>query len=259
MKKVIYILLGLVIVVMIIIASFDSLGKKYAQEYARNLLKTPVTISQFDSDFFNKSLNIDFVEVQNPPDFNNKNALSLEHFVLRIGDISDDLFVIENLSLSGLEFTLEQKGAKVNLSQLLDNLDTLEPTNTDTSDNSSTSTDMRIKIKKFKVSEITLKVVLGQVKTTLNVADISAHNFGGNTGVRADEMGEEIAREILQNLKKALEKQGIEIGKKKIKQTLMRKLGDKLGIDNPAKKNDFDNLKKGVEDKLKDTFKKFGF
>jgi hypothetical protein len=48
MKKILYKILGLLAILALIIAFFiDSIGKYYAQDYAQNLLKTPVEISQF--------------------------------------------------------------------------------------------------------------------------------------------------------------------------------------------------------------------
>jgi hypothetical protein len=51
---------------------------------------------------------------------------------------------------------------------------------------------------------------------TLKIPNISAHNFGGNSGTPVNEMGKQVAQEILYNLKQALEEQGIEAGKKEI-------------------------------------------
>ena len=250
MKKIIYTLLGLIVVVTIaIITLFDPIGKKISQQYATELLKTPVKISQFNSDFLAKSINIDFIEVKNPPNFKNKNALSLNHFSLKVGDIDDDLIVIDDLIFDGLEFILEQNDVNVNLSKFIDNLNQVQSESSDVSSrNSSRVNEKRIKIKHFGVSNISLKVDSKWLKTTLKVPNISISNFGGNSGVRISEIGKEVATEILRNLKKALEKKGIEAGKKEIEASLRRKIEQQLGIEG-------DELK----DKAKDLFKNFGF
>ncbi|MBE8190364.1 MAG: hypothetical protein HAW58_05860, partial [Candidatus Thioglobus sp.] len=57
MKKIIYGLLSLIVISAIILTvSLDSFGKKYAQEFAQKLLKTPVKISQFNTHILDKSL-----------------------------------------------------------------------------------------------------------------------------------------------------------------------------------------------------------
>ena len=247
MKKIIRALLGLIIiaiiVIIVIIIALDPIGKKISQKYATNLLKTPVKISQFSSSFFDKSLNIDFIEVQNPPSFNNKNALSLEHFFLKLGDEStSDFIVIDELYLGGLEFVLEQNDSGVNLTKLINNLKQ-KPHAATSSDHHSHN--KRIKIKQFTVDNISLKIDTNWLKTTLKVPAISAHNFGGKSGIALTQIGKKITQEILQKLKKSLEKQGIDTNEQKIKQTLTRK----LGIQN------INTLK----NKAKSLFKGFGF
>jgi hypothetical protein len=48
-----------------------------------------------------KSLNVDFIKVQNPPNFKNKNAFSLDHFLLKVGTIRSNLIVIDAIELAG--------------------------------------------------------------------------------------------------------------------------------------------------------------
>jgi hypothetical protein len=84
------------------------------------------------------------------------------------------------------------------------------------------------------------------------VPNISIHNFGGESGTPVNKIGKEVVKEILNNLRKALERQGIKINKKKIEASLRQKIEQKLGI-----KSDLDNLKKQldtnkIEDKTKE-------
>jgi hypothetical protein len=48
------------------------------------------------SNNLDKSLNVDFIKVQNPPNFKNKNAFSLDHFLLKIGVIDSNLIKSNN-------------------------------------------------------------------------------------------------------------------------------------------------------------------
>jgi hypothetical protein len=245
MKKILYKILGLLAILALIIAFFiDSIGKYYAQDYAQNLFKTPVEISQLNTHLFDKSLNIDFIEVQNPSNFKHKNALSLDHFLLKIGTISHNLIVIDEIKLDELHFALEQNANQVNLTQLLHNLEKQDnPTNIKaTNPKTQKSQVKRIKIKYFEVSNISLKIDTKWLKTTLKVPNISIHNFGGESGTPVNKIGKEVVKEILNNLRKALERQGIKINKKKIEASLRQKIEQKLGI-----KGDLDNLKKQLD------------
>lgn len=258
MKKMIYRILGLVVILLFIAAFFiDSIGKDYAQKYAQNLFKTPVKISQFETHFLDKSLNVNFIEVKNPPNFNNKNALSLDYFSLKIGDINSHLIVIDEIALDGLEFTLEQNGYKVNLTQLLDSLEKPSGHNNNTANTKVEQIqEQRIKIKHFAVNNISLKVDSRWLKKTIKVPNISVRNFGGNSGVELSQIGRQVAKEILHNLRKTLEKQGIKAGKKEIEASLRRKIEQKLGIegglDGIKKQFDTDEIKNKAKDLLKD-------
>jgi len=255
----IYRVLGLVVILLLVATFFiDSIGKDYAQKYVQNLLKAPVKISQFETHFLDKSLNVNFIEVQNPPNFKHKNALSLDYFLLKIGVIDSHLIVIDEVKLDGLEFTLEQNSIKVNLTQLLDSLE--KPSGHNTANTKVQQIqEQRIKIKHFSVNDISLKVDTRWLKKTFKVPDISVQNFGGNSGIELSQIGKQVAKEILQNLRKTLEKQGIEAGKKEIEASLRRKIEQKLGIE-----GSLDDLKKQldtdkIKNKAKDLFKDLGF
>ncbi|CAC9436720.1 hypothetical protein BSPLISOX_1090 [uncultured Gammaproteobacteria bacterium] len=251
MKKILYIFLTLLAMLALVITFFaNPIGKYYAQSYAQKLLKTPVEISQLNLRLLDKSLNVDFIKVQNPPNFKNKNAFSLDHFLLKVGAIKSNLIVIDAIELDGLQFTLEQNINKVNLTQLLSNVEKQDENNISASAKTQDNNQQRIKIKTLEVRNISLKVNTKWIKTTLKIPNISAHNFGGNSGTPVNEIGKQVAQEILYNLKQALEEQGIEAGKKEIKASLRRKIEQKLGIEGSLD---------ALENKTKDLFKGFRF
>ena len=255
MKKIGYFLIGLMIaLVLIVTLIFDPMGKKYAQQYAQNLLKTPVTISQFSTSFLDKRLNIDFIEVQNPPNFNNKNAFSLDHFALKISDeTTSDLIVIDELSFDGMRFVLEQNKAKLNLVILIDNLDKTSDSTT-SSEEVQSADNKKIKINQFNVINTTLKIDTKLLKETIKVPNINLQKFGGDSGIAFSQVGQELMKVTLKNLKDALEKEGIELGEKEIKETLMRK----FGVDNIKDSLNFGDTE-ALQNKIKDSFEQLGF
>ncbi|SGZ77132.1 Phage-related tail protein [Bathymodiolus thermophilus thioautotrophic gill symbiont] len=261
--KILYKILALLAILALAIAFFiNPIGKHYTQKYAQTLFKSPVEISQFSLHLFEKSLNIDFIKVQNPFNFKHKDALSLDHFLLKIGPINSHLIVIDEIKLDGLQFALEQNANQVNLTQLLTNLD--KPDNNTltsakpTTQKSQKSQTKRIQIKHLEVRNISLKINTKWLKTTLKVPNISARNFGGSSGIPVDKIGKEVAKEILHNLKNALEKKGIIAGKKEIEANLRRQIEQKLGIkgslDDIEKQFDTDDIK----NKAKKLFKELG-
>ncbi len=266
MNKIGYFLIGLIVIlVLIMMFVFDPIGKKYVQEYAQNILRTPITISQFSSSFWDKRLNIDFIEVHNPPNFNNKDAFYLDHFVLKIGnDTTLDLIVIDELSFDGMHFILEQNKTNVNLVTLIDNLG---KSSNDTTLSSSEEThgviDKRIKINQFNVINTTLKIDTKWLKETIKVPNINLQKFGGSSGITLNKVGQELMEIVLNNLEDALEKKGIELGEKEIKETLIRKLWidniqENFKLDKFKESLDFSETKK-LQNQAKDLFQKLGF
>lgn len=266
MKKIGYFLIGLIVILALIVTvAFDPMGKKYAQQYAQNLLKIPVTISQFSTSFLDKRLNIDFIKVKNPPNFNNKYAFSLDHFVLKISDESiSDLIVIDELSFDGISFVLEQNKTNVNLVTLIDNLDkTSSGTTFSLSEEIQNIGNKRIKINQFYVTNITLKIDTKWLKETIKVPNINLQKFGGGSGIALSQVGQELMTVVLKDIKDALEKKGIELGKKEIKETLMHK----LRVDSIKEKFNLDKIKDSLnfsgteelQNKAKDLFKQLGF
>lgn len=258
MKKIIYILLTLIVIAVITAMVFiNPIAKKQAQAYAQALLKTPVSISQFDASLLDKTLRIDFIEVQNPPNFKNKNAFSVDHFVFKIGDVDSNLVTVDTLKFDGIAFVLEQSGTRINLTELANNVKVVEKRSAESGDKSD---NQRVKIKRFMVENMRLIIDTDWLKTTLKVPSISSTNFGGGSGVRVDEMGKRVVSEILQNLEKALKKKGIEVGKQEIEATLKRKITQKLGIDADALEGVKDAINTdALKNKSKDLLKGFGF
>lgn len=258
MKKIFYKLLGLIIVLALVFIIFiDSIGKYYVQKYTQKLLKTPVKISLFSSHIFDKSLNIDFIDVQNFPNFNYPNLFSLAHFSLKIGEVNKNLIVIDEISLNKMTFFLDKKEGKVNLLQLFSNLENKDKKNTLTSVKTHKNQEKRIKIKHFKVNNISLKIDIEGLKIMLKVPDILISNFGGDSGVEISKIGKKIVKNILQHLEKSLEKEGVKFYQKEIKSNLSKKVKQLLGIDKGLDLDTKKHIDK-IKNKAKFLFKDLG-
>jgi hypothetical protein len=67
--------------------------------------------------------------------------------LLKVGTIGSNLIVIDAIELDGLQFTLEQNINKVNLTQLLSNVEKQDENNISTSAKTQDNNQQRIKIK----------------------------------------------------------------------------------------------------------------
>jgi hypothetical protein len=92
---------------------------------------------------------------------------------------------------------LRRKLASISfLTQLLSNVEKQDENNISASAKTQDNNQQRIKIKTLEVRNISLKVNTKWLKTTLKIPNISAHNFGGNSGVPVNEIGKQVAKEI---------------------------------------------------------------
>ncbi len=124
MKKILYYVLALVITIVIIIVSFfDQFAKTAMEFYGQRALNTSISVAEFRSNWSQKQINVDFIEVKNPPNFSNENAFILNHLSATLSDQAHgNLVVLEQLEFDGLLFTLEQNNRQVNLVEILKQL-----------------------------------------------------------------------------------------------------------------------------------------
>ena len=80
MKKILTYLFALILIFMGVTALFfDGITKAAIEVFAKQTLKTPVSITEFSSDLSAGKINMDFIEVKNPKIFKNENAFVLNH------------------------------------------------------------------------------------------------------------------------------------------------------------------------------------
>lgn len=239
LKRSFYVLFSITTIVII---AFDPIAEKLTKNYIQDLVKTPVKISQFDSDWLDKSININFIEVQNPKKFKNKNAISVDSFYLKIGsETNSDLIVIDDLAFDGINFIVEQKALSINLATFVKNL---EKSKTKPSKNDEIS----IKINNLRIIGTKLTIDTKLLKKQIKVPDIRLKNVGGNKGIKSSKIGPHLLGLIFKSLKKSLKKQGLKADKQKLKK--------KLGLDNFDKLNRLKGKLKAEGEKLKTEGKK---
>ncbi len=237
MKKILYFLLVLIIaVVIVIITLFDSFAKRGVESYVQDVLKTSVHVGEFRSDWAKGQLKLDFVEVKNPTVFNNENAFVLNHLNILLSDqTEDDLIVLEHVEFDGLLFTLEQSENRVNLVELLQKLNnqtgskhsSIKP-NYSSSASNQNNEQYRVIIKNLNFINAQLHVDTQWFKETLEVPDVFVRNLGAEQGIPIDQVGAELMKIALVRIQSEVEKQGLKLGEREIKEGLKRKLKSKL-------------------------------
>lgn len=244
MKKILYYLLALLLTVVVISVSFFDQFAKIAMEfYGQRAFNSPISIAEFRSDWSQKRINIDFIEVKNPPNFVNENAFVLNHLSASLSNQTQgNLIVLEQLEFDGLLFTLEQNARKVNLVELLKQLDRQSSNNTKQRfEDQKHKNTHRVKIKQLSFIDTQLFIDTQWFKKTITVPDVIIYNFGNDNGIPINQIGSEIMKVVLTRIQAEVERNGLKLSEDKIKESVRRQLRVKIddlteGLDNKAKK-----------------------
>jgi len=254
MKKILTYLFVLVLIVIgATVLFFDGITKSAIEAYAQQALKTPVHIAEFRSDLSAGKINIDFVEVKNPPNFKNENAFVLNHLSLIIDtESTDDLIVIEHLEFDGLLFTLEQSDNQVNLVTLLKNLESKSNASGQSTVEGKPvkieeQSEARVIIKDLSFINTQLKIDTQWFKDVVDVPDVSIRHFGTPKGIPMSRVGAELMKIALRRIQDEVENKGLRLGEKEIKEGIRRQLEGEL-----------EGLKGKLDGKARDWFRKLG-
>lgn len=245
MKKIFYyfiILLALVATTTVVF--FDDFAKNAVESYAQRSLNTPVKVTELRSDWSEKKININFVEVKNPSNFINENAFVLNHLSATLAnETQDKLIVLDQLEFDGLLFTLEQDQGKVNLVELLKKLDRQATQTKDkvSVQKSTGKLPYRLKIKTLSLINTQLFVDTQWFKETVKVPDITIVNFGNDQGIVLAQVGPELMKLALRHIQTEVEKNGLKLSEQEIKESARRQIRGKLDelgadLDNKARK-----------------------
>ncbi|HIB28420.1 MAG TPA: hypothetical protein EYO47_03990 [Candidatus Thioglobus sp.] len=245
MKKIFYyFIILLALMATTIVVFFDDFAKNAVESYAQRSLNTPVKVTELRSDWSAKKINIDFIEVKNPSNFNNENAFVLNHLSATLAnETQDKLIVLDQLEFDGLLFTLEQDQGKVNLVELLKKLDqqSIQTKDKVGVQKLTGKQPYRLKIKTLSLINTQLFVDTQWFKETVKVPDIIIVNFGNDQGILLAQVGPELMKLALRRIQIEVEKKGLRLSEQEIKESARRQIRGKLDelgadLDNKARK-----------------------
>ena len=254
MKKILYTLFAIILAsVIALIVWFDTLAKNALESYAQKSVGSSVTVGEFRSDWEQSQVNIDFIEVANPANFSNKNAFVLNHLSASFAEqTQDDLVTLERLEFDGLLFTLEQNKSQVNLVELLKQLNqhaknTQPNASAQQTKKQGHASSYRVTIKQLNFINTQLFIDTQWFKGTVDVPDLMIRNFGGQNGIPLAQVGAEIMKVVLARIQTEVEKKGLRLNEREIKESINRQLQKKLNT-----------LTDDLDDKAKNWLKKLG-
>ncbi|MFH2037142.1 MAG: hypothetical protein ABIJ45_12120 [Candidatus Zixiibacteriota bacterium] len=240
-KKVVFVLIGLIIVCLIvgyftrnqIVKSAVETGGEYALGVENNLASANL-------DFGGASLALNEYRIDNPDGFEKEYFMEIKRGILDIesGSVFKDEVVVDSMILEGLKINFEQIDVRGNYKQILNHIQNLDFG----SNSSDDGTDLRMKIKSAVFRDIEVSASLTAMGKQLydksfKIENISLSNIGGSTGASVGEITAILIRRLI--------KEALSQGKDILPD------GFDLNLKN-AVDDTIENLESDAKDKLKD-------
>jgi hypothetical protein len=173
---------GTLIVLLVIVGVFGgSLVKKAVQVAGTSALKVPVAVSGADLSVLGGTVALRGLQIDNPPGYQHEKLLKLDSARISVnaGSLLSDTIHIRQITLDGIDLTLEQKGLGSNLQDILHNLPKSEEPQTKESAGKKLQIDL-LEIRNIKV-EAKLLPVPGQADTVpIKLSTIRMTDLGKN-------------------------------------------------------------------------------
>ncbi len=239
-----------------LLSNLNSIVQGVVEDVGSETLQTPVTLGRVDIKLMDGAGELGDFSIKNYPGFSAPTLAQFDTVRLDIdpGSVRNDVVVIDELTISGVAITAEQKGTTTNLQTLLSKLPKSE-TQEEAPVQESAAPEILLAVKKLNFIDNSVNFVTENYGSrSLNLPKIERSNLGSaDAGLTPEQLAREIARPLVEAAKKRVENEltalakeelearyGEEIDKKKAE--LESQLEDQLGEDPEKKLKDLKKL-----------------
>ena len=219
-----------------VLSNIDGFIKDSIETLGTEVTGTRVSLKSVDIDLGSGIGTLSGLVIDNPPGYDSPYAFSLDTVTVGIqpSSLTKPVIVISEVSISGANIIAEQKGAKVNLSELLDNVNAFaeeaeadEPEPEPAPDE--TPSDIRLMMQKFVFADTQAKVMT-EVKgeAILTVPDVTRTNIGDSVaGLTPEQLGAEVTQAVVEQVEEAVQDYLEDLAKA----AMQEKIKEKTGVD----------------------------
>ena len=218
------------------------------EQQGSRYLGTTVSVVNVDLALTEGRMVISDVEIKNPQGFSNENAFSIDALTLDLGEVINEPYVIQTISINAPEILYEvDKDAQSNLIVLKNNLEANLPKNENESTSpSQDAANPLVIVENVTISNVRLRLNFEQLSTgDLNIdtkayevtlPTFNAGSIGQPNGMPADQVGLAVFNAMLDNViaaaKSEAKKRLAEEAKNKIKKELEKQKAKLKGLFN---------------------------
>lgn len=234
---------GLIVLILCLLAAggyylfsnLDALVKELVESEGPKVTSTDVRLNNVNITLQDARAELTGFSVANPTGFTSKNAFSFENITLDLdpSSLQTDVIVIDEMTVSGVNITAEQKGLDTNIQQLLNliekNVGGGANAESETASDSP-SKQIKLAVKKLAFTDNSINLITEKYgKHGLVMPKIEAVNLGSPTqGLTPAELGKAIAQPLLDNARKTVEQKLRKIAEEQVKDKAEAKLQQKL-------------------------------
>lgn len=237
-------------------SNLNSLVKEGVETAGPQVTSTDVKLNKVDISLKDARAELYGFSVANPEGFKSTNAFSFDNIVFDIdpASLQTDVIVIDEMTISGVNITAEQKGMETNLQALLKLIEKnvgAGGSGNASSDSAQDGPEIKLAVKKLAFTNNSVNLITEKYgEYGLTMPKIEAANLGSaSNGLTPAQLGKAIAKPLLDQAKKTVEEKLKKVAEEQVKDKAEAKLKDALD----EKLSDKDKEK---VDKLKGLFGK---
>lgn len=226
-----FFLIGLVAVAVVIavvlgvaVANLDKIVKATVEKVGSETLGTEVTLASADISLKSTAGGLNGLVIANPEGFTTGNAFELDtvSLDLDLSTVTSDEVVVALVVVDGARIVFEEKGGKINLQELLRNIEQAPPAEEEE------SAGPNLVIREFRFTNAEARLISEKLGQDMNakIPDLILRDIGTKGGgVTAAEAGRQLLTPLIQQVLKSAQQQALEQVKQKATEGILDRIG----------------------------------
>ncbi len=236
--KVVLVVIGLIVVLAVgafvyLLNNINDIVKDVIESEGTRVTQTAVTVGSVDIQLREGRGELRGLVIANPEEFSADEAFRADQLVLQIKptSIAGDVIIIEDVVISGVTVTAEQKGLTTNLQTLLKSVQ--EAAGSSSEETTTEGNDIRLMIEKLRFADSSVNLITENHGTyPIKLPGLEQSNIGNaETGLTPAQLAKAILEPALRQAYKAAEDRLKEEAKDRAEEKLKEKAREELGDD----------------------------
>lgn len=215
-----------------LLQNIDGIVKQLIEEIGTETLGSKVSVAEVKVKLTEGSASVSGLTVANPPGFSAEPVFSLGNIKVAIdtGSITGPVYVINEISVSGVNVIAEQKGVTTNVQTLLDGMPETEAGSGEAGADASGS-DVLLSIAEVNFADGSMELRSDQFENqTVDLKRLNLRNLGTpENGLTPEQVGAEVAIQLVDQISVAVQDAIAQYARKEAEKAIKNKLGEKLG------------------------------